>query len=84
MPGFLANVDEMLEAADAEGAIWRAFVARWWESHHASPIGVGDLYKVAILSEPPIPLGDGNEACFCTSAKWFRPPRGLIRPADQV
>jgi hypothetical protein len=61
VPGFLANVDEMLEAADAEGAIWRAFVGRWWESHHASPIGVGDLYKVAILTEPPIPLGDGNE-----------------------
>ena len=31
VPGFLGNVDEMLEAADAEGAIWRAFVARWWE-----------------------------------------------------
>lgn len=61
VPGFLANVDEMLEAADAEGAIWRAFVARWWESHHASPIGVGDLYKVALLTEPPIALGDGNE-----------------------
>lgn len=27
----------------------------------ASPAGVGDLYKVAIVSEPPIPLGDGNE-----------------------
>jgi hypothetical protein len=61
VPGFLANVDEMLEAADAEGAIWRAFVARWWETHHTSPVGVGDLYKVALLTEPPIPLGDGNE-----------------------
>ena len=61
VPGFLGNVDEMLEAADAEGAIWRAFVARWWESLQSAPVGVGDLYKVAVLSEPPMPLGDGNE-----------------------
>jgi putative DNA primase/helicase len=51
----------MLEAADAEGAIWRAFVACWWESLQSGPAGVGDLYKVAVLSEPPMPLGDGNE-----------------------
>ena len=49
VPGFLGNVDEMLEAADAEGAIWRAFVARWWESLQSNPVGVGDLYKVASL-----------------------------------
>lgn len=61
VPGFLGNVDEMLEAADAEGAIWRAFVALWWESLQSGPAGVGDLYKVAVLSEPPMPLGDGNE-----------------------
>ena len=61
VPGFLANVDEMLEAADAEGAIWRAFVGRWWESHRTGAVGVGDLYKIALLTEPPIPLGDGSE-----------------------
>jgi putative DNA primase/helicase len=61
VPGFLGNVDEMLEAADAEGAVWRAFVARWWEGLQSGPVGVGDLYKIAIVSEPPMPLGDGNE-----------------------
>jgi hypothetical protein len=61
VPGFLKNLDEMLEAADAEGAVWRAFVARWWEAHQSNPVGVGDLYKIAMLSEPPMLLGDGSE-----------------------
>jgi hypothetical protein len=61
VPGFLKNLDEMLEAADAEGAVWRAFVARWWEAHQSNPVGVGDLYKVSLVSEPPMPLGDGSE-----------------------
>ncbi len=61
VPGFLGNVDEMLEAADAEGAIWRGFVARWWENSNSTAVGVGDLYKIAILCEPPMQLGDGNE-----------------------
>jgi hypothetical protein len=30
-------------------------------SPESGPAGVGDLYKVAVLSEPPMPLGDGNE-----------------------
>jgi putative DNA primase/helicase len=61
VPGFLGNVDEMLEAADAESAIWRAFVGRWWECHRASPVGVGDLHQIALVTEPPIPLGDGAD-----------------------
>jgi hypothetical protein len=79
VPGFLGNVDEMLEAADAEGAVWRAFVARWWESFRAGPVGVGDLYKVAIVSEPSIPLGDGNERSQKT-----RLGRALGRMRDRI
>ena len=31
VPGFLGNLEEMYERADAEGGVWRGFVALWWE-----------------------------------------------------
>ena len=61
VPGFLANLDEMYEAADAEGAVWRAFVAAWWERHGTAEVGTAELHELAIACEPPLPLGDGGE-----------------------
>ena len=31
VPGFLGNLKEMYERADAEGGVWRGFVGLWWD-----------------------------------------------------
>ena len=79
VPGFLANLDEMYEAADAEGAVWRAFVAAWWERHGTAEVGTAELHEIAIACEPPLPLGDGGERSQRT-----RLGRALGRLRDRV
>ena len=79
VPGFLANLDEMYEAADAEGAVWRAFVAAWWERHGTAEVGTAELHELAIACEPPLPLGDGGERSQRT-----RLGRALGRLRDRV
>jgi hypothetical protein len=59
--GFLGNLDEMLAAADAEGAMWHGFVAAWWGRFGSAEVGIVDLYAVAIQVEPPLELGSGND-----------------------
>jgi hypothetical protein len=61
IPGFLANLDETYETADAEGATWRAFVGAWWDRHGTADVATADLHQVALTSEPPLPLGDGGD-----------------------
>jgi putative DNA primase/helicase len=61
VPGFLGNLKEMYERADAEGAVWRAFVALWWQRFGTAEVGSSDLYGLATASEPPLPLGDAGE-----------------------
>ena len=61
VPGFLGNLKEMYERADAEGAVWRAFVALWWQRFGTAEVGSSDLYELATASEPPLPLGDAGE-----------------------
>jgi hypothetical protein len=41
--GFLDNVEELYDQADAEGAQWREFVARWWQKFGEESVGVADL-----------------------------------------
>ena len=45
--GFLANVNELYEAADTEGALWRAFVSAWWDTHHQEEVTTKDLFGIA-------------------------------------
>jgi hypothetical protein len=59
--GFLGNLDEMMEASDGEGAVWRSFVSAWWDRFGTAEVGTSDLYELALTSEPPLPLGSGNE-----------------------
>jgi len=54
--GFLQNLDELYERADAEGAVWRRFVATWWESHGETAVGVAELFPLAEAMED-FPLG---------------------------
>jgi 5S rRNA maturation endonuclease (ribonuclease M5) len=45
--GFLEDTEEFYEAADTEGAEWRAFVAAWEEEHGQQPVAVADLLQMA-------------------------------------
>ena len=55
---FLGNLSDMYEAADAEGGVWRGFVAQWWERFGTAEVGVADLYELALESELPLAKGD--------------------------
>jgi hypothetical protein len=41
--GFLENIDDHYERADAEGEEWRAFSEAWWDMYQNRPVRVGEL-----------------------------------------
>jgi hypothetical protein len=43
IPGFLGNLNELYEAADTDGQMWREFTGAWWETHREEPKRVADL-----------------------------------------
>ena len=45
--GFLANANELYEVADHEGALWRTFVAAWWEKHSSQEVTSKELFEIA-------------------------------------
>ncbi len=57
--GFLGNLEEFYESADAEGATWRAFVGLWWNRHAQGKVKASDLYPLAC--EAGMQLGDKTE-----------------------
>jgi hypothetical protein len=61
IPGFLDNIDEMMNASDGEGAMWRSFVRAWWDRYGTAEVGTGDLYEIAVTCEPALPLGTGGD-----------------------
>ena len=64
IPGFLRNLSEFYEQADAESGMWGDFIARWWGKYGDAEVGTSDLYLlVAPSNADPIDLGlgDGNE-----------------------
>jgi len=61
IPGFLANADELYETSDAEGIMWRSFVAAWWDRFGTAEVGTSDLFPIAGECEPPLPLGNGSD-----------------------
>ena len=77
--GFLGNLDEMLEASDGEGAIWRSFVSAWWDRFGTAEVGTSDLYELALAAEPPLPLGSGNDR-----AQRTRLGKALSRMRDRI
>ena len=77
--GFLANLDEMMEASDAEGAMWRSFVALWWDRFGTAEVGSGDLYELALVSEPALPLGAGGD-----HSRKIRLGKALRRMRDRM
>ena len=79
VPGFLCNIDEMLDASDGEGAVWRVFVGQWWDRFGTAEVGTGDLYELALSCEPPLPLGTGGDRSQRT-----RLGKALARMRDRV
>jgi hypothetical protein len=77
--GLLGNLDEMLEASDSEGAVWRSFVSAWWDRFGTAEVGTNDLYETALSCEPPLPLGSGNDR-----SQRIRLGKALGRLRDRV
>lgn len=59
--GFLGNIIEFYEKADAEGATFRQFVGIWWQRHGGSEVAVSELWTLVSEADIPLPIGDGNE-----------------------
>ncbi len=77
--GFLGNIEELMEASDAEGAVWRGFVSAWWDRFGTAEVGTNDLYETALGCEPPLPLGSGNDR-----SQRIRLGKALGRLRDRV
>ena len=43
IPGFLGNLNELYEAADTDGQMWREFTGAWWEAYHEEAKKVAEL-----------------------------------------
>ncbi len=43
VPGFLQNVEEVYDAADAERREWRALVSAWWSRHGREAVTAADI-----------------------------------------
>jgi putative DNA primase/helicase len=79
VPGFLCNIDEMMEASDGEGAVWRVFIGQWWDRFGTAEVGTSDLYELALSCEPPLPLGTGGD-----HSRRIRLGKSLARMRDRV
>ena len=61
VPGFLANLDQLYEAADVEGQAWREFTAAWWQAFREQPKKVSELNQFCEERELMLRLrGDGS------------------------
>lgn len=64
--GFLENLEELYETADAEGVVLRDFVAAWAEKFGEEEVGVAELFEVAGSVEG-FEFGKGNDRAQRTS-----------------
>ena len=94
--GFLGNLDEMLAAADGEGAALRAFVGLWWDRRGPAVVGTGDLSATPWRRSRRCPLDpaattpdgsasarrSGGCATECSARRHHRPRRGRRHSAS--
>ena len=52
IPGFLGNLNELYEAADSDGQMWREFTGAWWEAYREEPKKVSELTQVLRRARP--------------------------------
>ncbi len=65
IPGFLANVREVYELSDAEGAEIRRLLGLWWDGFGEAEVGVAEVFKLA--DQVDLPLAGKNERAQRTS-----------------
>ncbi len=62
IPGFLGNLNELYEASDGDGQVWREFTGVWWETFRTEQKKVSELTKFCeerdLMSNV---RGDGSE-----------------------
>jgi hypothetical protein len=61
VPGFLGNLDEVMEASDSEGGSWRAFIQLWWDRFGSAEVSVSDLIGFAKDAEASMPISAKND-----------------------
>jgi hypothetical protein len=60
VPGFLENLQSLYDEADAEGQMWREFVAVWWKKYQDRSVRVSDLVELCGEELLQDVLGGGN------------------------
>lgn len=79
IPGFLDNLSDFYSASDGELDAWRAFTDTWWHRHASLPVTAADLWDLAEVADPPLPLGAGNDRSRrITFGKALSAQRGRI------
>ncbi len=73
IPGFLGNLEEMMEASDSEGGAWNGFIASWWDRFGTAEVGASDVLDLATAADPKIPIG--REGKIIDTAELGRPHR---------
>jgi putative DNA primase/helicase len=61
IPGFLANLEELYERADAEGSEWREVVRMWWLKFGDREVQVSDLFNIVASQATGICLPQRTE-----------------------
>jgi hypothetical protein len=61
VPGFLGNLDEVMEASDSEGGSWRAFIQLWWDRFGSAEVSASDLIGFARDAEASLPISAKND-----------------------
>ncbi|MCA3288706.1 MAG: ATPase, partial [Roseomonas sp.] len=73
VPGFLGNLDEVMEASDSEGGSWRAFIQLWWDRFGSAEVSVSDLIGHAQSAQVGLPVSAKTDhALSITLGKAFR------------
>ncbi len=67
IPGFLGNLEEMMESSDSEGAAWNAFIGAWWDRFGTAEVTAAEVYDIALFCDPPPPMSGANEQARKTS-----------------
>ncbi len=77
--GFLDNLDALYEAADSEGAAWRALCGAWWQEHQDTPQLAADLFPLAAELENELKVYGKDEKARRSSFG-----KALARVRDRV
>jgi hypothetical protein len=80
IPGFLGNLNELYQAADTDGQMWREFTSAWWAASRDAPMRVSELNRFCEERDLMANLrGDGSER-----SQQSRLGRALTAKRDRV